>query len=117
MADNKVVMVAKNTAANGAVLILLAVYLGAVVWKGNVGAFTAQLWQDFSGRPQGGPAFWQWGLAVIVLYAIAQNDSTEHIFGPLLAILIVAMLIQLAMKQPQLFANLTSGINKLFGGR
>jgi hypothetical protein len=127
--QSKVYLVSKSSAANGAVLLMLAVYLAAVVYQGNVGAFSKQIWADFSGNgsasvgPGGvtvtaskGVAFWQWALASIVLIYLAENDNTSQLFGPLLAIVVVAMLIQLAEKQPAAFKALTAGVNTLFGG-
>lgn len=107
---------AKSVMATGAVLIMVAVYGAAVVWNGNVGAFATQVWNDFAGKPKGQPAFWQWALSFVILYALSKNDTTKQLFGPLLAIMVVAMLIQLAMKQPQLFAQLNSGVKSILGG-
>jgi hypothetical protein len=120
MAD-RVYTAAKSPAVNGAVLIMLAIYLAAVVYQGNVGDFAKALWADFSGQQPGGgktqrPAFWQWALAVLVLYALAQYPETEHLFGPLLGIVIVAMMIQLAVKQPGVFQTLNDSVKALFGG-
>jgi hypothetical protein len=126
MAD-KVYIAATNSKVNATVLIMLAVYLGAVIWQGNVGAFASSVWADFSGQPMPGqgpgvtgqaqrPAFWQWALAVLILYWLAQNPSTENLFGPLLAIVIVAMLIQLAIRQPGVFQTMTNSFKSLLGG-
>lgn len=112
-----VYLVTKNNTANAAILVALAIYLGAVIWQGNLGAFLSTAWADFSG--QGGaqrPAFWQWFLALVILLWLAENDTTSGLFAPLLAIVVIAMLIELATTQPQLFANLNQGIAKLFGG-
>lgn len=110
-----VVIQGKSVIANAAVLLLLAAYLAAVVWNGNVGAFATQAWADFSGRKSNQPAFWQWALAFIILYALGENDATSHLFGPLLAIMVVAMLIQLAIKQPQIFNTLDNNIRFILG--
>jgi hypothetical protein len=128
-APQKVMMVAKNTTANAAVLILLAVFLAAIVWRGNAKVFATTVWADITGQQSSvssngavtvtgskGPAFWQWAIALIVLYALAENSNTSHIFGPLLAIMVVAMLIQLAEKNPTQFANLSNGVKQIFGG-
>jgi hypothetical protein len=116
MATNKIYLVAKNTTANGAVLLLLAAFLAVVVYNGNLGYLASALKQDLFTRSQAGPAFWQWAVGLIVLYALAENPNTSQLFGPLLAIALVALLIQLATKQPTLFQNLTSGINRILGG-
>jgi len=102
--------------SNGAVLLLLAVYLGIVIWNGNLGALTSALKQDILQRNSAGPAFWQWLIALIVLYALAKNPATSQIFGPLLGIALVAMLIQLALKNPQSFNALDNNIRYLLGG-
>jgi len=113
---NKVYLITKSNSANGLAMIVLAAYLIAVVWRGNLQFFLKTLWQDISGKQTSGRAFWQWGLAVVVLYYLATNDTTEEFFGPFLAIMVVALLIQLAGAQPQLFNNLSTALNKVFGG-
>lgn len=116
MALSKVYMATKNTTANGAALLLLAVYLGMVVYRGNVKDFALQVWKDVSTRSTAGPAFWQWAIALLILYALAENPNTSHIFGPLLAIALVAMLLQLAIHQPKLFATLNKNVGYILGG-
>lgn len=119
----------KSTAVNGSILIILAVYLSAVIYQGNLINFVKAFWQDFSGQsvtqgPGGsvtvtgnkGPAFWQWAIALLILYALAQNDEVRKVFGPLIIIALCAMFINLAEKNPQMFKTLTSSIDKFFGG-
>lgn len=127
---SQIAATSRSPAANATVLLLLATYLAAVVWRGNIGAFATAVWNDFSGQGSstvgpggavtvtgtGGVAFWQWALALVILYALAENNTTAPLFEPLLAIMIVAMLLQLAIKQPQVFKKLTQGINSIFGG-
>jgi len=102
--------------ANGAALLLLAAYLSVVLATGNFSPFLAALKQDLFTRSAAGPAFWQWLIALIVLYALAKNPATSQIFGPLLGVALVAMLIQLALKNPQSFNALDNNIRYLLGG-
>lgn len=128
MATSKMYLVTKSTSANGAVLILVAIFLGAIVVRGNVGSFMSTVWNDITGQTTAvsggavtvtaakGPAFWQWAIAVVILIALAENDSTSGLFAPFLGIMVIAMLIQLATRQPQLFKDLSAGITSLLGG-
>jgi hypothetical protein len=129
MRTEKVYVIAKNGAANGFALLMLAIYLAAVVWRGNLTPFVQAVWADFSGNgavsTQGGatvvmasrgPAFWQWLLALVILYALASNPDLKPVFEPLLIVALVALLIQLATNRPQYFASLNSGIKSIFGG-
>lgn len=123
---NKVYLVAQNSTANGFILLAVAIYLGVIIWQGNLTAFVTTLWADISGKQVAtsgasvtvtatkGPAFWQWLVALLVLYVLASNPTTEPYFGPFLAIMLVALLIQLATNQPALFANLNTAIQKVF---
>lgn len=114
---NKVVLVAKSNFLNGLTAISLGIYLLAVVFQGNSKDFLKTIWADLSGKqPSHNRAFWQWALALGILYYLASNDSTEEYFAPFLAIALVALLISLATAQPALFKNLTSALNSAFGG-
>jgi hypothetical protein len=111
----KIVVMNKSSAANGIVLLGIAVYLGVVVWNGNLEQFINTLWDDITGKGPHGYAFWQWGLAVVILLYLATFDSLQGPMDTLLIIAFVALLIQLATKQPQLFKNLNSALSGIFG--
>jgi len=101
---------------NATIAILIAVYIVAVWWQGNLTAFASAFWDDITGRSNGRPAFWQWLIALAVLYALAHNDSTAPLFGPILAIAVVGLFIQLQLSNPQALTNLATQARQLLGG-
>lgn len=113
---SRIVTTAKSPALNAGILILVAVYLGAVIWRGNVNDLMKAVWADFTGQGYKGPAFWNWAIALLILMWLAERPSTSHIFGPLLAIMTVALLIQLAINQPQVFNTLDNNLRYILGG-
>lgn len=104
---------------NPAIAIFVGVYLLVALYQGNLGALATQAKADFLGGTdaQGNatPGFWRWAAALIVLIYLSQNPATSNLFGPLLAITLVAMLINIASTQPGLFQNLNNGIAAFFG--
>src|SRR4029077_3647877 len=100
--------------ANALALILAAVFVAIVTYNGNFPALLAQIKGDFLGTGDQG-AFWKWALALIILYALASNTTTNQFFGPLLAAAILAMLIGTAERNPSAWQNLRGSIDSLFG--
>lgn len=94
--------------------LLLGAYLLAVLWQGNLGALASAASQDFFGT-NNQPAFWRWGVALLVLVYLAQSRRANWLFGPVLAIALVAMLINAASNNPQVFANLQAGLAQFYG--
>jgi hypothetical protein len=72
--------------ANSGALILLAIYLGVVVWKGNAG----KLWSDISG--EGG--FLKWFAAAWVVRVITQFKSVQPIGGAIWFLAVLAFFFQ-----------------------
>lgn len=113
---SKALQNASTGPANGIVLLLIAAYLAAVTWKGNIGALGSALYKDLFDKGQAGVAFYQWLIALVILWYLANKPETSKIFEPLLYIALVALLIQLATKQPNLFKALNQGVSRILGG-
>lgn len=112
---DQVYKVAQHNGANAAALILIGGYGAIVLYNGNLGALLTQLKQDFLGT-NGQGAFWRWGLALLILYALAKNPSTNHLFGPILVIAIVAMLIEAASRSNGGASSFFKSLHDLFTG-
>ena len=106
--------VATHSGANAASLLFLAAYLAIVLYQGNLSKLADQARTDFLGG-NGKPAFWRWAIALLLLYALARNPSTNSLFGPILVLVLVAMLIEMATTQPGTFATLNKQIAGFFG--
>lgn len=109
----KLAKAATHTGANAFAAILLAAYLAIVAWQGNIFALFGQMQSDIVGTQQRS-GFWKWAIALIILYWLAENPSTNEIFGPLLMLALLAMMIEIATTQPNEFQNLTKAINTIF---
>lgn len=110
-------MIAKSATtgnANAAAALILGAYLAIVLYQGNLGALATQAKMDFLGDAQH-PAFWRWAIALLILYALAQNKATNFLFAPLLVMALAGMLIEMATTQPATFATLNSQIAAFFG--
>lgn len=109
---------ATHGGTNAAVALLLGAYLAIVLYQGNLGALATQAKTDFLGGATGTgatqPGFWKWGAAVLILMALAQINAVKPVFGPILAITLVAMLINIASENPQALSNLESGVQSFF---
>jgi hypothetical protein len=118
---------------NAAVSIFVGAYLVLVFYQGNLGKLAKQLEVDFFGvspgntgaatasgntvtvgGTRGQPAFWRWALALLILLALAQSKKLNFLFGPILALTLTAMLIEIASSQPGAFRSLQTGLKSLF---
>ncbi len=113
---SKAIQNASTGPANGIALLLLAAYLAAVTWKGNLGALWSALYKDLFEKGPAGVAFYQWIIGLAILWWLANKPETSKVFEPLLYVALVALLIQLATKQPNLFKSLNQGVARILGG-
>lgn len=96
--------------------ILVGIFVLVVVFNCNLDKFLALLNEDLFGSTNtSGVGFAKWGLALLLVYAIAQIDEFKPLGTRLLAVTIVAMLINVVTKNPQFFTNIQTAFNS-FGG-
>jgi hypothetical protein len=103
---------ASHGPTNALIGILFAVYLAVVMFQGNLVPFLGAVKDDFLGSDNQ-PAFWKWFLALLILFALAQSPRLNFMFGPLLVIVIVALLIELAQNHPGLWQNITANLQSV----
>lgn len=99
---------------NALLLILFAVYLGMVLYQGNLGDLWDALKADIAGGTSK-PHFWQWAIAVFLLYYISETPSLSDYTEPFFWLVIVAFLINLSMKNPQFLQNLVDAAKTVLG--
>lgn len=95
---------------NGAVALLIGVYLMAVVFQGNGPAFRTAIAADMFGpSPTGhGGGFAYWLIAFLILYALATRDTTRWFGGPLFGLALVGMLISLQTNAGSFISNIVN---------
>lgn len=106
--------VATHGGTNAMVAVVLAAYLAIVLYQGNLGSLATAAKQDFLGGNNEKP-FWRWAAALLILLALAHNPKLNFLFGPALVFVLIAMLINTAQNQPDVFANLNQGVATFFG--
>lgn len=99
---------------DAAASVILAVFLVIAIGQANLGALAQAAKDDFLGTDTARP-FWRWAVAVLILMGLANSPKTKPVFGPLLGVVLVAMLIETATHNKQSFANLNGGVKALFG--
>lgn len=112
---DRVSQVVNHSYANPAALLFIGAYGAICLFNGNFGALVSQLRIDFLGSDNQG-AFWKWGIALLILYALASNSATNEIFGPVLIIALAAMLVQSVEKNPAQFNSFIATVRSTFAG-
>lgn len=75
---------------SGFTQILAAVYLAAILFQGNGGAFWNLVKTDMVDKPNS-PGFLRWSIALVVLYALTQNKFLGPIGKPLFVIALMGI--------------------------
>lgn len=108
-------VVATHSRANAAAALLLGAYLVVVLANGNLGSLAKQAKYDFITGDAQHPAFWRWGVALLILYSLSRSDKVGDYFAPLLWIALVAMFVWNAQTNSQAWTNLRDGIAYFYG--